>query len=419
MTPESHPEKETGLLNKRLVFLLIGIIIIVRISFVFLLPFGQKTSHHLEGLNDEPAHYNYVKYLAVHHSFPVLTHWVFDKDAFTRNEFEYHQAPLYYCLCVPLYWMFGDKGALMPSRLLCMIFGILSLWILVLIVRDLGYPKKVQAGAVFFAGFLFSHLYFSSVVSNDSLSWLLALLLTRELLRYVRADGTGIRKLVPLSIALSTLYCAAGLLTKSSFLIFLPVIFGAGAYRFLRSKKTVCIAHAFIGSVVPCILAFPWYFRNILLYHSITGMPAPEASIPFSFPTLVGFIKGTIKYLWFPMQNLEGGTAVFAVLTFCGGALVAVHCAIALFWLVQKRNRNAGTILVAILFIINAGATFWYYLQWQNPEARFLFPALGTIVLFMVVPVYKVFERLKVEKLFMTYVFLLGIFPYPFLFFVK
>lgn len=419
MTTEIHAEKKTVIPAKQLVFLFLGIAIIVRITFTFLLPFGQKTSPHLEGLNDEPAHFNYIKFLAVHHSFPVLTHWVFDKDAFTRNEFEYHQAPLYYCLCVPFYLMFGEKGTLMPSRFLSMLSGILSLWILSLIVRDLGYPIRVQAGAALIAGFLFSHLYFSSVVSNDSLSWLLALLLTRELIRYVSADGTGIRRLVPLSIALLTLYCAAGLLTKSSFLIFLPVIFGAGAYRFLRSKKTVCLVHAFIGSLVPCVLAFPWYFRNIVLYHSITGMPAPEAAIPFSFPALVGFMKGTIKYLWFPMQNLEGGTAAFAVLTFCGAILVSLHCALAIYWVAQKRNRNAGTALLAILFIINAGATFWYYLQWQNPEARFLFPALGSLIFFVVVPAHRVFERLKIERLFVPYLFLLGIFPYPFLLFAK
>lgn len=416
---EIHAEKKTELLNKRLVFLLIGIVIIARISFVFLLPFGQTTSHHLEGLNDEPAHYNYIKYLAVHHSFPVLTHWVFDKDAFARNEFEYHQAPLYYLMCLPLYWIFGEKGALVPCRLMSAVFGILSLWILALIVRDLEYPKRVQAGAVLLAGFLFSPVYFSSIVSNDSLSWMLALLLTRELLRYMRADETSFQKLLPHSIAVSTIYCTAGLLTKSSFLIFLPLVFGAVVYKFFRSKKPVCIAHAFIGSTIPCILAFPWYFRNIAFYHSITGMPAPEAIAPFSLATLVGFIKGTIKYFWFPMQNLEGGTVVFAILTIGGAAVVAVHCAIAFYWMVQKRNWNVGTVLLAILFVINAGAALWYYLQWQNPEARFLFPALGSLIFFVVVPAFQIFERLKIERLFIPYLFLLGIFPYPFLLFAS
>jgi hypothetical protein len=140
---------------------------------------------------------------------------------------------------------------------------------------------------------------------------------------------------------------------------------------------------------------------------------------PFSLSTLVGFIKGTIKYFWFPMQNLEGGTVVFAVLAFSGAAFVAVHCALAPYWVIQKRNRSVGTIMLAIIFAINVGAAFWYYVQWQNPEARFLFPALGAIVFFVVVPAYKAFERLKIEGLFLPYVFLLGFFPYPFLLFTK
>jgi hypothetical protein len=419
MPTEIPAEIKPALLNGRLVFLLIGIAIIVRLSFVFLLPFGQKTSHHLEGLNDEPAHYNYVKYLAVKHAFPVLTHWVLDKDAFVVNEFEYHQAPLYYFLCVPFYWMFGEKGAVIPCRLLTAVFGILSLWVLALIVRDLGYATRVQAGAVLFTGFLFSHLYFSSLISNDSLSWLLALLLTRGLIWYMRADGTDAQKILPYSIVSTALCCAAGLLTKSSFLILLPVMCGAVFYKFIRTKKTVCIVHAFIAVVIPFVLALPWYVRNVMLYHSVTGMPAPAAPIPFSLATLVGFIKGTIKYFWFPMQNIEGGTVVFAVLTFCGAIIVSVHCALAIFWVSQKRNRNAGTILLAILFATNVGAAFWYYLQWQNPEARFLFPALGSIIFFIVVPAYQEFERLKVGRLFIPYIFLLGLFPWPFLVFAQ
>lgn len=419
MTKETVPEQASGRLNKRLIFPLLGIVIIIRLSLIFILPFGQKTTYHLEGLNDEPAHFNYVRYLAINRSFPVLTHWVLEKDAFVRNEFEYHQAPLYYCLCVPFYMLFGEKGALVPCRLMSAVFGIFCMWLLALIVRDLGYPEKIRAGAALFTGLLFSHLYFSSFVSNDPLSWLLALLLTRELLRYGTNNGKADRKASVSSLIMMLIWSTAGLLTKSSFLVFLPIILGVCIYKYIRSKKTACLAQGLIVLGISGVMALPWYVRNMLLYHSITGMPVPAAPAPFSLSPIIGFMKGTIKYFWFPMQNLEGGTAVFAVLTLCGAALVLFHLVLALYWMVQKRNCNVGTILLAILFIINGGAAFWYYLQWQNPEARFLFPALGPIVFFMIVPAYQVFERLNIGRIFIPYVLLIGSFPYAFLVFAK
>lgn len=61
-------------------------------------PFGQTVAHRLERLNDDPAHLNYVRYLAEHHAFPVQTH-----HSREPGDFEYYQPPLYYLVCAPLY----------------------------------------------------------------------------------------------------------------------------------------------------------------------------------------------------------------------------------------------------------------------------------------------------------------------------
>jgi uncharacterized membrane protein len=405
------------MVNNRLLIIGVAIIITLRLAFVFLLPFGQTTAYHLEGLNDEPAHYNYVKYLSVNHAFPVLKHWVLEKDAFVCNEFEYHQAPLYYLLCVPFYLLFGEKGALVPCRLLCALFGLLSVWIAALIVSDRGFPQKAQFGAALFTGLLFSQVYFSSLVSNDAMSWLLALMVTRELLKLCSMNGN--RKVFSKSIVVLTSCCTAGLLTKSSFLFFLPIILGVFVYKFYKSKKTIDLLHSIIVPGLSCLAALPWYARNMSIYHSITGMPASSSIAAISSTSLIGLTKGTIKYLWYPMQNLAGGTTAFAALTLIGAAIVLAHCAVSINWMVRKNNHTFPVILLALLFLVNAAAAFWYYLQWQNPEARFLFPAIGAIVFFMIVPVYQLFEKLKIGRLFIPYVFLAGLFPYGFLVFAK
>jgi hypothetical protein len=419
MTNEVVPDKNPHTSNKPLIFALLGSILILRLSFVFLLPFGQATKHHLEGLNDEPAHFNYVKYLAVNRSFPVLTHWVLEKDAFVRNEFEYHQAPLYYLLCVPVYLLLGKKGALIPCRILSALFGVLCVGVVALIFRDLGCSKTVQAGAAIFAGFLFSHVYFSSLVSNDALSWLLAALVTRELLN---TGGNHARLSVrPMarSIGILILWCAAGLLTKSSFLIFLPVVFGVYVCKSIRAGTVVPLFHGVLVTGVSGMIAFPWYLRNLHLYHSLTGMPAPSATAALSPAALIGCTKGMIRYFWFPMQNLEGGTVTFTLLTVIGAAVLTLHFAAAVRWIGKKQNVNGATILLGVLLLVNAAASFWYYLQWQNPEARFLFPALGSIVVVMVVPVYDLLVRIKRDRLFIPYIFAAAVFPYAFLPFAK
>ena len=419
MTSEKPALKKTAYIDTKVVFSVFALIIALRLSLPFMLPFGQTDSDHLEGLNDEPAHYNYVKYIAVNRAFPVLTHWVLEPDAFTRNEFEYHQAPLYYLLCVPLYLLFGEQGAVIPCRLLSAIFGILSVLFVFLIVRDLGYGKRTRLAALLFSGMLFSHVYFSSVVSNDALSWLLALVVTRELLRLITNDDPAPQKIIPLSTAILTLACAAGLLTKSSFLIFLPVILGVFVYQYRRLKNAVIIIRAALVCGVSALLALPWYIRNIQCYHSLSGMPQPDSTAPFSLTSITAFSKGLVKYFWFPQQNLDGGTTGFAVLMLCGGILIAVNLALSLYYILKNRERYAATMILAGLLLIYAGAAFWYYLQWQNPEARFLFPAIGSIVFFMTVPAERVFERLKKEHLFLPYIMLLGLLPYLLLFFTK
>lgn len=394
--------------------ILLGAILAMRLAAVFAFPFGQSVRHGLEGLNDEPAHYNYVKYIAQHHAFPKLEHWVTEKDAFVRSEFEFHQAPLYYVLCAPLVTVLGGQSGLYACRLLSALCGILGLWVIVLLLRDLGCGRHVRAAAVMFAGLLPSYLYFCSFASNDALSWLAALLVTRELVRHGTApEGRFSLK----SFGALALYLAAGALTKSSLLIFFPVAAGVFAYRFQRSKNRPGLMRGCACLCLAGLAILPWYLRNIFLYHSLLGTPHPTAAAPLSLTTLTGLVKGSVKFFWFPMQNLQGGTAAFLLLGVLGAAVLAAHMAAAVVWFVKKRHKPCGAPAVLFLAIlgVNGAAYLWYFLQWLNPEARFLFPSLGPLVFFMMVPARSLFSGPRLDRLFLPYVFCISIFPYFFL----
>jgi hypothetical protein len=396
---------------------LLALVVAARIAMVLFLPFGQKVEHHLEGLNDEPAHFNYVKFLAQHRAFPVLEHWVTEPDAFVRNEFEYHQAPLYYLACTPLYLMFSERNALWACRLLSTLCGIATLFVIVLFLRDCGCSAPVQQAGALFAGLLFSHLYFTSVVSNDGMSWLIALLLTRELLRYGTA-GLGRSRTASVAPAVSmTLLLAAGALTKGSLLIFFPVVAGVVFYKYYISKDRSHLVRGIAVLGISAAAVAPWYARNLTMYHSLLGTPPAPA---WDFCTLhgaAGLVKATIKYFWFPMQHLHGGTPAFFLLVACGGALLCGHLILATRWVARKEHRTFVTAFSATVLLLNAAAYVWYFVQWRNPEARFLFPALGPLVFFVVVPTYQFFSRFNIERLFLPYVLALALFSYPFLFF--
>jgi hypothetical protein len=393
-------------------------IVIVRLAAVFFIPFGQHEEHLLEGLNDEPAHYNYVKYLAQHRALPVLEHDVREQDAFVRNEYEYFQAPLYYLLCAPLYGLSGGTGALTACRLLSMLSGIAGLLIIALILRDCGLPLRVRQGAVLFVGLLPSHLYFTSLVSNDALSWLFALLMTREMLRYgTLAEGhpAAVR-----TVAMAALYGAAGALTKGSLLIMFPAAAGVFIYRYYISKNRLHLVRGGIALGVAAAAAAPWYIRNVLLYHSLLGTPSAAGEAFFTAQGIYAFVKMTVKYFWFPMQHLEGGTAAYAALCALGAVVIAAHALAALTFYIREARRDFTATAMLLFFLLNAAAYVWYYFfaEWgSNAEARFLFPALASIAYFFIVPAHRIFSHANLERLFFPYILLISLFPYPFLLF--
>ncbi|MBN2188665.1 MAG: glycosyltransferase family 39 protein [Chitinispirillaceae bacterium] len=392
------------------VWLLLCLVLALRLAAAFFIPFGQTVEHGLEGLNDEPAHFNYVKYLVQHRAFPVLEHTIKEPDAFIRNEFEYFQSPLYYLICAPFCAAAGG-GALAACRMISLVFGIACLWVIALILRDCGFRPRVQLAAALFAGLLPSHLYFSVLVSNDSLSWLVALLLTRALLSYERTGGNR-------HAAAAAVFLALGALTKGSLLIFFPAAAGVFIYKFIVSRSP---SHLVRGSIVLAIsgaAAMPWYVRNIILYHSLLGTPSSSGEALCTLQGLYGFLKATDKYFWFPMQHLEGGTFAYFCLCALGGGVIAFHAILAVLYIVKENRRSfcAAALFLFLLFNLAAYGWYFFFTEWGNPEARFLFPALASIVFFFIVPAHGFFVRLKIERLFLPYVLAISLFPYPFLF---
>src|SRR5512144_3415764 len=104
---------DAGGLVRGLCVLGIALGVVLRLWLPLALPLGDVVRNRLQGLNDEPAHFRYVEYVATRHALPVQTHRFEEPGAFGRADFEYHQPPLYYLLCAPLDSLAGPSRGLL------------------------------------------------------------------------------------------------------------------------------------------------------------------------------------------------------------------------------------------------------------------------------------------------------------------
>ena len=400
---------------------LLGFALSIRLAYVFLLPLGQHVSHSLEGLNDEPSHFNYVHYLAKYKQFPVQLHNVQDADAFVRNDYEYYQPPVYYILGAVLELLFGKGYSLIACRLISLAFGILSLLVIKKICSRVGFPQSLGHGVIIFAAFFPTHAYFCSVVSNDSLSWLFALVLILEttaiktpslLIQSKRMWFFGLR--VGLLLGL-------GMLVKSSLFIFYPVMVVVFLYLYYVSKNALWLGVMAASLFFSILLAGPWYLHNMRLYGSLfaseIGNGAPQITL-FSGEQFIRFLKWTLYSFWFPMQHVPAShmTGNFMRLE---TMVLIINMLLFYFHFRQNRRSTFLGFLFCFIIAINIAVYIKYNLFWSNADGRFFLPSFFPILCFFCVPLYYLCNRFNSLQLFLPLLCFEALFPYALLLLVR
>jgi 4-amino-4-deoxy-L-arabinose transferase-like glycosyltransferase len=251
---------------------------------------------------DEPAHYNYVRYLAENGRFPVLQMGDYPHDYLEEIKgrrfppdlsvapirYEYHQPPLYYLLAAPFYLLM--KGNPLPLRLLSVGLGAGVVALAYATARRIypGWPTLALATAAFVA-FLPQHLASVSQVGNDVLAELLFALVLFQLVGWVQAPSAVSHQPPAVShqpsavsrpqsaiknsqsaIVLGFLL-ALILITKTTAYIALPLALGVLFWRWLRDRAPARRILADLALIVlpAAVIALPWYARNAATY----GLP--------------------------------------------------------------------------------------------------------------------------------------------------
>ena len=172
---------------------------------------------------DEGAHLQYVRVLAHEGRLPALN--ISQRRASHADpDYESHQAPLYYAICVPFFRVgeavAGETGAGQACRAVSILIGLLATWLIWLLAREIA-PHRPDWGltATALAGFLPMRLSVLASVSNDTLAEAASSLALLVMVRAVKGDW-GFRQAGILGGAL-----ALALLSKqNTFLLFPPAL---------------------------------------------------------------------------------------------------------------------------------------------------------------------------------------------------
>jgi 4-amino-4-deoxy-L-arabinose transferase-like glycosyltransferase len=377
-----HPQDLVG--QRAFVGLLVAGILL-RIVLPLLIPLGVAIGPaRMEGLNDEPSHVNYVRFLADSVSLPVQINAVDHPRAFELNDYEYYQPPVYYALSAAIHRMSGI-GALAVGRFLSVIAGMATLWFLWLIGGAIGVSRGVRRAIVAFAALLPSHVYFCSVVSNDSVSWLIATMVVWVLVALVKDSDPDTRRQWQQATALAGLL-ALGLLVKTSIVTLYPAVAVAYGLVWWRERSLRPAAQGVAVLLVSLAVAAPWYLRNLSVYGSLTAFSvacgAPRVDT-MSVAGFITFLKHSVRFFWFPMQHVPG-SRIAGLMGWWGALLLVLGAAGVACRLRRTRTVAYWAILFAVLLLTTLAAYVRFNLVWPHAEGRFLFPALAPLSLFFV-----------------------------------
>lgn len=357
---------------------------------------------------DEAAHVQYVQHLALRGQFPV-----FVPNGAPTPGYEFHQPPLYYALCVPLWHMTGVGVQFYMCRVVSLMCGALTLVLLWHAVVAL-FPRDPQLPVIAtgFAALWPLHQGVGASASNGALACLICAAIYYGMARAATREW----KLTD-SILLGALV-GCGLLTATSTLIMLFIAAGA-AWHFVardRRQEQVGLSPVYAMATVVGIAMLVggwWLARNQKLYGDPLAMgifnqafsktsPGPAAFFAEGIAVKT-YLYAECSILFCAFWGLFGGPNTAIDMLFSGrnpfvpfnvrpgtwpalglGAICALATLIAAVGLLRfLRNRDAqsnATCMALVWWSLGFALVGLSFLQFQmhyfQAQARYFHPAL-------------------------------------------
>ena len=384
-----------------IVFLLVGI------AFAVYTPAWQAP--------DEPAHFNYVKYVAEHGRLPELESGDYPAEYLEQLKaahfpadmsvddiaYESHQPPLYYILAAPVYRIAVIVGIspLLALRLFTLAIATLALLIGYGALRAMLPTRRYLAlGAVAFAAGLPMHLAMSAAVNSDCL---VELLLAVSAWMVLRPLSVAERWRMPRVVALGLLLGLAFLTKMQTYPAFVLVL-GALAWDIrpragepgLRTTEVLGRAAVLCG--VAALVALPWLLRNVSVYgwHDPLALQRHDTVVAGQLTTAQylaanghralyrAFAVTTFRSFWGQFgwmgvlldRRIYG---VFGLISFlAGGGLLISAFSVLRTSEARRALPWRGLTLLSLWLVATVAGYLWWNTHFVQHQGRYLFPAL-------------------------------------------
>jgi 4-amino-4-deoxy-L-arabinose transferase-like glycosyltransferase len=396
-------------MTRWLLFLISGLYLVLSWGFARWTPPWQ--------VPDEPAHYNYIRFIATTGRLPVLRPGDYDQEYLSAIvsrgfppelpidplRYEFHQPPLYYVLAAPLFSLFG--GQLFPLRLFSASLGLLQVLLAFAATRRL-FPERpawaLGVAAVF--AFLPQHVTMNSGVNNDALAEALILGLWVQLAKELQGHR-------PRAAWIGSLLLGAGFLTKTTVYPMALVVLVAVGVRIAadRAPRAEAMRRLARWLLPALLLGGLWWARNVLTYgwpdllglqqhdRVVVGQPRTAEWIAryglaatldrfraFTFQSFWG------QFGWMGVVLEARWYLLFAWLSALGLLGLALH--------LGREGRRAPLWgwpgrLLAFHLLLTVAAYIGYNLSFVQHQGRYLFPALLPIALGLTVGWFAWLER--------------------------
>ncbi|MDM8530863.1 DUF2142 domain-containing protein [Anaerolineales bacterium HSG25] len=376
---------------------------------------------------DEPAHYNYIRYLAQELSFPELTADCYDQaylNQLTSQKFpaertitpicyEYHQPPNYYLLATPVFWL--SSGSLLALRLLSVLIGAGTIYLALRIAQTI-YPHQstVSYGAMAFVAFVPMHGSILASVNNDALAGFLFAALLYQLIQQLTVpndESPPFKQDIGVAVLLGL-----GLLTKMTVYIAIPLVGITVWLTTPRQQWKPLLTRLSIVYGLALLIVLPWYLRNINLYGNfdIFGLQRHDQIVAGQLRTSdyiqqVGGLNYVNNILLTSFHSFWGqfgwmavpmdGRVYWALMVLM---LIALSGLVSLT--IGLKTNDPGLIdlkpakwealaLMAVIIGLVLSAYGWYNLQFVQFQGRYLFTAMIPFGLFFSLGLTSGFRR--------------------------
>lgn len=360
---------------------------------------------------DEPAHFNFVRYLVRERRLPELRPGDYPVEYLEEIKsrrfppemsvegirYQSHQPPLYYILSVPSYALgraLGLETPLLPLRLFTVVLGVASVAAAWALVRQaLPDRRDLAMGAAAFMATLPMYVAMTGVVNNDVLATLVLTLVVWQLL-LARQQGWSTGRVVGLGVLMGL-----ALLTKMQAYVAVGLVALGWAWHAWETRGESRalgrpVRQALLMGAVALALVLPWLVRNVTVY----GLADPLAMARHN-QVVVGqlttadllaeigvvafarrFAQTTFQSFWgqFGWMGVVLPTRVYQALGALTGLAVLGVADAMLAWRSAWRDKSvryALALLGAWLALTVAGY-LWYNLRFVQHQGRYLFPAI-------------------------------------------